>query len=319
MPLPCHPDAPGAAPLAGGWVRFDRARRLEDGATVGVGDLSAEERDILCEPRPPVAGLTWDAPRIMGILNATPDSFSDGGRTAAEVAALGAAMEADLLDVGGESTRPGAAEVPVAEEVARVVPVIEALRARAVSIDTRKAAVAEAALAAGAAIVNDVSALAFDPAMAGVVARAGVPVVLMHARGTPETMQAETDYADVVVEVLAALAGRVAAAEAAGIVRDRILVDPGIGFAKTAAQNVALLRALPALHSLGLPVLLGASRKRFIGVIGDDPEGAANRRDPGSLAVTLAGVRAGVQMHRVHDVAGTRRALRLWDAIERGT
>ena len=316
LPLTCHPDAPGAVPLAGAWARFDRVLRLEEGETVAAADLSGEERDALCDPRPALAGLTWEAPRIMGILNATPDSFSDGGRTTGEVVAAGAAMAADILDVGGESTRPGAAEVPAAEEIARVVPVIEGLAGRVVSIDTRKAPVAEAALGAGAGIVNDVSALAFDPDLAGVVARSGAPVVLMHSRGTPETMQGEAEYADVVVEVLRGLADRIAVAEAAGIRRDRIVADPGIGFAKTGAQNVALLRAATAFHSLGVPVLLGASRKRFIGVIGGDPDGAADRRDPGSLAVTLAGLRAGVQIHRVHDVAGTRQALHLWQAVE---
>ena len=281
---------------------------------MGLSALSEAERHAFCAPRAPVAGLTWDAPRVMGILNATPDSFSDGGRDAAAVIRAGAAMAADILDVGGESTRPGAAEVDADAEIARVVPVIRGLAKRRVSIDTRKAAVAEAALAAGAGIVNDVSALGFDPALAGVVARTGAPVVLMHSRGTPETMGGETGYDDVVVEVIAALEARVAEAVAAGIARERIVVDPGIGFAKTAAQNLALIRALTAFHGLGLPVLLGASRKRFIGAIAGDPEGAADRRDAGSLAVTLAGVAAGVQLHRVHDVAGTVQGLQLWEA-----
>lgn len=261
----------------------------------------------------------------MGILNVTPDSFSDGGRFLDPAAALAqgramAAAGADVIDIGGESTRPGAAEVSITDETARTAPVIAALRAGGVpaliSIDTRKAEVAEAALAAGAGMVNDVAAFSFDPAMAEVVARAGVPVCLMHAQGTPATMQADPQYDDVVLDVYDFLAGRIAAAEAAGIARARIVVDPGIGFGKTQAHNLALIRGLALFHGLGCPVLLGASRKRFIGSIGGEAQ--ADRRGPGSMAVALAGVAEGVQVLRVHDVADTRQALALWQAVTVG-
>ncbi len=192
-----------------------------------------------------------------------------------------AAEGAAILDIGGESTRPGAAEVAVADEVARTAPVIAALVGLGVplSIDTRKAAVAQAALEAGAGIVNDVAALGFDPAMAALVAQAGVPVVLMHAQGTPATMQDDPVYEDVLLDVYDFLAARIAFAEAAGIARDRIVVDPGIGFGKTVAHNLALLRGLSLFHGLGCPILLGASRKRFIGTVGGEP--VAERRVAG--------------------------------------
>jgi dihydropteroate synthase len=257
----------------------------------------------------------------MGILNLTPDSFSDGGALADLPAAVdrAAAMaaHADILDIGGESTRPGARPVPTAEEIARTAPVIRAIRAAGIaapiSIDTRNAATARAALAAGADMVNDVSALTHDPDMAGVVAGAGVPVCLMHARGDPRTMQDDPQYADVVAEVLDYLAGRVEAAQAAGIARDRIVIDPGIGFGKTLAHNLALLRALDAFHALGLPVLVGASRKRFIGTITGVDRPAD--RLAGSLAVALHAAARGVQVVRVHDAQETRQALALWAAL----
>jgi dihydropteroate synthase len=261
-----------------------------------------------------------DRPQIMGILNVTPDSFSDGGRFLDPAAALAQARAmaldgAALLDIGGESTRPGAAEVPVAEEIARTEPVIAALRGAGLplSIDTRKAEVARAALAAGAAIVNDVSALTFDAGLAGVVAAAGVPLVLMHAQGTPATMQDAPVYDDVLLDVYDWLEARIAAAEAAGIARGRIVVDPGIGFGKTAAHNLALIRGLSLFHGLGCPLLLGASRKRFIGMISGEER--ADRRVAGSLAVALAGAAQGAQLLRVHDVAETRAALALARAI----
>lgn len=182
-----------------------------------------------------------------------------------------------------------------------------------ISIDTRKAGVADAAFRAGAAILNDVSALTHDPALASLAAAAGVPVVLMHARGTPETMQDDPRYDNVLLEVYDALAARVEAAEAAGIARDRLVIDPGIGFGKTAAHNLALIRGLSLFHGLGLPILLGVSRKRFIGTIGKEPQ--ADRRAPGSIAVALAGLAQGAQIVRVHDVAETRQAMALWQAI----
>jgi dihydropteroate synthase len=249
----------------------------------------------------------------MGIVNTTPDSFSDGGRfldpDAAAAHALRLADEgADLVDVGGESTRPGAPPVSAGEEIARVVPVVERLRARRlpvpISVDTTKAAVARAALAAGADLVNDVSALG-DPELGRAVAAAGVPIVLMHTRGTPVDMQSHARYADVAAEVCAELAAALARAEAAGIPRDRTILDPGIGFAKTAEQSVELLARLGELRRLGRPLLVGPSRKSFIGKLTGAPAG---ERVPGTVAAVTACVLAGVELVRVHDVAACRQA-----------
>jgi len=318
---PARPS--GALPLAAGWCWFERVEVLTRAGSEGLLPTAEVPPDVLarlCAPRPPVAGLGWQAPRLMGIVNCTPDSFSDGGRfgdaAAAVAAARGlAAAGADLLDIGGESTRPGAGVVPEAEEIDRVQPVIAALAGAGapVSVDTRKAGVARAALAAGAVLVNDVSALGFDAAMPGVVAAAGAGLCLMHAQGTPETMQAAPRYDNVLLDVYDFLEARIARAEAAGILRARILVDPGIGFGKTEVHNLALLRGLSLLHGLGCPILLGASRKRFIGRIGGAEAAAA--RAPGTLAVTLAAVAQGVQMHRVHDVAEVAQGLALWRAL----
>jgi dihydropteroate synthase len=316
----------GALTLAGGWCWFDRVEVLSRYAppyVMAASDLQPDLLARLTTPRAPFAGLPFDAPRLMGILNVTPDSFSDGGRFLAPDAALQqvqAMAGADILDIGGESTRPGAVLVDVTDEVARTAPVIAAIRAAGIatpiSIDTRKAAVAQAALGAGAAIVNDVSALMYDGAMAGVVARADAALILMHAQGTPQTMQADPQYDNVLLDVYDWLAARVDAAVAAGIARNRIAIDPGIGFGKTVAHNLELLQRLSLFHSLGCPVLLGASRKRFIGTIGGAE--AADARMPGSVAVALAGVAQGVQMIRVHDVGETRQALRLWFAVNKG-
>lgn len=317
-----------ALSLAGGWCWFDRVEVLERGRpprSIAASELPAHAQARLVAPRLPLVGLTLERPRVMGILNITPDSFSDGGRFLAPEAAAQQAramVEAgvDLLDIGGESTRPGAAAVSAEDERARTVPVIAALRAGGltvpVSIDTRKAAVAEAALAAGADIVNDVAAFTFDAGMAAVVAQTGAPVCLMHAQGTPATMQADPWYDDVLLDVYDFLESRVAAAEAAGIARDKIIVDPGIGFGKTQAHNLALLRGLSLFHGLGCPILLGASRKRFIGAIGGEAQ--ADRRASGSIAVALAGVAQGVQILRVHDIWETRQALALWQAVTVG-
>jgi dihydropteroate synthase len=327
IPLTDVAAPPEALVLAGGWCVFTHVEVLgrdRPAEILPAAALSPAELAPLVAPRPGFAGLSMDAPRIMGILNVTPDSFSDGGKflkpDAAMMAVRAMAAEADILDVGGESTRPGAAEVAEAEEISRTAPVIAAIRAagilRAVSIDTRKAAVAEAALMAGAGIVNDVTALTFDPGMAALVAAQKAPVILMHSIANPQTMQDNPRYDDVLLDVYDALAARVAAAEAAGIARDRIAIDPGIGFGKTLDHNLQLLARLSLFHSLGLPVLLGASRKRFIGTISGVEE--AQRRLPGSLAVALAGVAQGVQMIRVHDVPETRQALSLWQAATKG-
>ncbi|TPE50834.1 dihydropteroate synthase [Amaricoccus solimangrovi] len=292
---------------------------------VPVSELGAPVRARLSAPRAPLLGLSLDRPRIMGVLNVTPDSFSDGGRFLARADAVARARAliaagADILDIGGESTRPGAETVSVADEIARVVPVIEALReegiAAPISIDTRKAEVARAAITAGADLLNDVSALEYDPASLDLVAGTGVSVCLMHAKGDPRTMQEAPAYDDVLAEVHAYLAARVEACLAAGVPRARILVDPGIGFGKTAAHNLALIDGLAAFHDLGCAVLLGVSRKRFIGAIGHAPSPAD--RMPGSIAAALQGLRRGAQVLRVHDVAETRQAALLWTAIEEG-
>jgi dihydropteroate synthase len=285
---------------------------------VGRREVPGPVLDRLTAPRAPVLGLGMERPRIMAILNLTPDSFSDGGRVAGPEAALGAAeamAEADILDLGGESTRPGAGDVPAAEEAARVVPAVAALAGRRLSIDTRKAAVAEAALAAGAGMVNDVSGLRFDPAMAPLVARTGASLCLMHSRGAPADMAGLTDYSDPLLDVYDALERAIAEAEAAGIPRARIVADPGIGFAKTAAQNVALLRGVALFHGLGVPLLLGVSRKGFVGALGGPSAQRPGDRGPGTLALTLAAVAQGVQIHRVHDVASAGQGMRLWRAV----
>lgn len=256
----------------------------------------------------------------MGIVNVTPDSFSDGGSflDPGDAVAHGRQLAeegADVLDVGGESTRPGSDPVPPDEELRRVLPVVRELAAVGppVSIDTMKADVAEAALAVGAAFVNDVTALRHDPRMAAVVADAGVPVCLMHMLGEPKTMQEAPAYHDVVSEVREFLAVRANAAAAAGIDPARICIDPGIGFGKTVEHNLALLAHLDRLCELGFPVLVGVSRKRFLGALAGVAE---QERGPAGLAAGLAAVRRGAWMLRVHDVAPTRQALRLDAAIE---
>ncbi len=316
--------AAGAAlPLAGGPAAFSLAALIENHTrrivpATAIPDNWATLRSRLTMP-PATAGLP-PGPLVMGILNRTPDSFSDGGRHAdldRAVAAARAMIEAgaDLLDIGGESTRPGAVPVPPEEEQARVLPLLRALAGQGVplSVDTRNAATMRAALDAGARLVNDVSALAHDPASRGVLAAASCPVVLMHMRGTPQTMQSLTEYGDVAVDVVHELAGRIAGAERAGIDRARLLVDPGIGFAKTDAQNLELLRRLPILAGFGCRVLLGVSRKGFVGRIG----GAASVTDrfPGSIAAALPALSLPGCILRVHDVAETVQAVRLWQAI----
>jgi dihydropteroate synthase len=257
----------------------------------------------------------------MGIVNVTPDSFSDGGlyldaeRAIAHGREL-AAAGAEIVDVGGESTRPGAGEVDAGEELRRVAPVVEALAASAggaiVSIDTSKAAVAEVALAAGAAIVNDVTALRGDPELAAVCAAGGCEVVLMHMLGTPRTMQADPRYDDVVDDVKAFLAGRIEAAVAAGITEERIWVDPGIGFGKTVAHNLELVRRLGELRDLGRPLVVGTSRKSFIGRLTGREVG---ERLGGTVATNALVVAAGADVVRVHDAAAARDAIVVTEAI----
>ncbi len=271
-------------------------------------------------------GTTWDLtdrPRLMAVLNVTPDSFSDGGLHGTPAAALAHAERcfadgADLLDVGGESTRPGAAPVDEETESRRVVPVVAALRARfpsaRLSVDTRRAAVARRALAAGADLINDVSAGA-DPAMLPLVAAAGVPVALMHMRGEPATMQRDTRYADLVSEVAEALESAAERARGSAVADDRILLDPGLGFGKSAEGNELLLRQLGALRSLGYPLLVGASRKAFIGRLTGVSDPAA--RLAGSVAAAVVAALRGAAVLRVHDVGATREALAVATALRR--
>ena len=314
----------GAASLAGTGLWFTHVEALsrrDAPRIVAAQDLPAKVLVPLTAPRAPLAGLDFDAPRLMGILNVTPDSFSDGGRHNAPDAALAAALAmvengADIVDIGGESTRPGADFIPAEQEIARTAPVIAALRGKsdvAISIDTRKADVAAAALDAGATLVNDVSGLTYDTDMPGLCRDRNVPVCAMHAQGDPATMQVAPRYDNVVLEVYEFLEARVAALEKAGIARERILVDPGIGFGKTLEHNLALLRNIAVFHGLGCAILLGVSRKRFIGSIGKAPR--ADARAPGSIALGLAALAQGVQILRVHDVGETAQAIRLWRAV----
>lgn len=262
------------------------------------------------------------SPLVMGIVNVTPDSFSDGGLHGTREAALAHAMRliaegAEVLDIGGESTRPGSEPVSEAEEVARTLPLIAAIRARwdgGISIDTMKPGVARAAVSAGATMWNDVTALMHDPDSLAAAAELGCEVVLMHMRGAPKTMQDDPRYDDVVAEVTAHLAARAEAAMAAGVARDRIWLDPGIGFAKTTAHNLALTARLKALVDLGFPVLYAASRKRTIQGV-DATAVEARDRLGGSLALALEGARRGARMVRVHDVRETVQALKLQAAV----
>jgi dihydropteroate synthase len=283
-------------------------------------DMAVQWR-ALTSPRAPLQlgerMVRLDQPQVMGIINATPDSFSDGGQfadaaTAAEAGANMSAEGAAIVDVGGESTRPGAKAVWEGDEIERIVPVIRQLSTggAAVSVDTRKADVMTAALEAGARMINDVSALTYDGRSAGIVAASGVPVVLMHHKGAPDTMQDDPRYDDVLVEVYSWLEERIAAAEAAGIARNRILIDPGFGFGKNVAHNLELMNGLALFHSLGCPVVIGASRKRTIGALSG--EAPVEKRVGGSIAFAIKAAEQGAQLLRVHDVFETVQALRAW-------
>lgn len=315
----------GARRVAADMVTVEALGRFV--GTLPEAQRAAAEHTVgrLCAVRPPLRlgerVVRLDQPQVMAILNMTPDSFSDGGRYetdpdgAAGAAIAMAAAGAAIIDVGGESTRPRAQTVWEGDEIARTLPAIERLArsGTAVSIDTRKAAVMEAALGAGAHLVNDVSALLYDPRAATVVAHAGCPVVLMHHQGTPETMQDSPVYADALIDVYDWLEARIEAAVAAGIDRARILIDPGIGFGKRVAHSLAILNGLSLFHGLGCPIVLGASRKRVIGALSN--EAPVEERLGGSLALALAGVAQGVQIVRVHDVAETVQALRVWRGL----
>ena len=326
-----------ALPLAGEALAFtcawlvhtcgktgERARRLLSASALRrkaeTNAALADWLQRLGAPRPAFAGIALDRPRIMGIVNVTPDSFSDGGQFINAQEAIDHARRladagADVLDVGGESTRPGAATVSVQEEMDRILPVIEALAAdgHCVSVDTRKTAVMEAAVRAGARIVNDVSALAHDPQAAATVARLKVPVILMHMRGEPATMMQHAHYEDAALEVFDELGTAITRAERAGIARENIMIDPGIGFAKDTDHNLLILRRLALLHGHGLPLLYAASRKRFIGAITGVEE--ARKRLAGSLAVAQLAFLAGAHMVRVHDVRETAEMANMLHAV----
>jgi len=296
-----------------------------EGVESRFDDDLASQWKAVTSPRPPLQlgdrTIRLDQPQVMGIVNVTPDSFSDGGRFADASAAASAGADmatagAAIIDVGGESTRPGAKLVWEGEEIERAVPVIRQLAAggAAVSIDTRKADVMTAALEAGARLVNDVSALTYDDRSTEIIAAAGVPVVLMHHRGNPATMQQDPRYDDVLVEVYLWFEERIAAAQAAGIARDKILIDPGFGFGKNVSHNLELMNGLGIFHSLGCPVVVGASRKRTIGALSN--EAPSDQRLGGSLAFALKAVEQGVQIVRVHDVPETVQALRVWRGLK---
>ena len=286
-------------------------------------DMAAQWQ-ALTAPRPALRlgerTVRLDQPQVMGIVNATPDSFSDGGQfaNAAEAAEAGARMASEgaaIVDVGGESTRPGARSIWEGDEIERIVPVIRQLSAggAAVSVDTRKADVMTPAVEAGARMINDVSALTYDARSGEVAAAANVPIVLMHHRGAPEVMQEDPRYDDVIVEVYLWLEERIAAALDAGVARENILVDPGFGFGKNVGHNLELMNGLALFHSLGCPLVIGASRKRTIGALSG--EAPVERRVAGSIAFAMKAAEQGAQLIRVHDVFETVQALKVWRGL----
>ncbi len=331
----------GGLRLAGGWLDFTAIEVVERNGAVlerrltGLTDFmerdwgrrtlnAADMFEALQQPRPRLAGLSLDRPRLMGIVNVTPDSFSDGGKHPTPQAAIDHAFRleeegADIIDVGAESTRPGAAPLSLDEELSRALPVIEGLAGKTralISIDTRNAATMRAAAAAGADMINDVSALTHDPDALGTVAESGLPVVLMHAQGDPRTMQDDPQYEDVLLDVFDYLEARVDACTRAGISRSRLIVDPGLGFGKTLQHNLELMAGLSLFQGLGVAVLLGASRKSFVGRISGVK--LAGERIMGSVGAALAAAIQGTQIIRVHDVAATRQALAVWMAANEG-
>lgn len=286
-----------------------------------VAELTARTIQAIARKRVPFAGFDLDRPVIMGILNCTPDSFSDGGEHETPERAIAKGRKlleegADILDIGGESTRPGAHPISREEEIARIIPVIRVLAGQGVviSVDTRHASVMEAAVKAGARIVNDISALEDDPAALEVVRRLQVPVILMHKQGNPQTMQNNPVYQSAALDVYDYLAHRIDVCSAAGIPREMLCVDPGIGFGKALPHNLSILSQLGLYHALGCPILLGASRKRFIADIDGRPVSPKERLG-GALAAAFVAFESGVQIVRVHDVAETCQAASVWRTI----
>jgi dihydropteroate synthase len=331
----------GSLRLAGGWLDFTALEIIERSGgnaqrrTAGLGDFFerdwgrrtielADMFEALRAPRGRMAGIAFDRPRLMGIVNLTPDSFSDGGRFASTQAAIDHALRladegAEIVDLGAESTRPGSDPVPLDEELRRLMPVLEGLVGKTqalISVDTRKAAIMRRAAAAGIDLVNDTSALTYDPEALSAAAETELPIVLMHAQGDPRTMQQNPHYDHVLLDVFDYLEARIAACEHAGIPRAKIIVDPGIGFGKTIEHNLQLLNGVSLFHGLGVPVLIGASRKRFIGAL--TKVETAHERVAGSIGAALAAVAQGVQILRVHDVVETRQALAVWEAASGG-
>jgi len=317
----CKPQ--GALPVAGGHLWFTHVEQIARGSAsqvVAAADIPKGVLEKLTTARARFCGIDMQRPSIMGILNATPDSFSDGGQhyTFADAVNGGQAMiaaGADMIDIGGESTRPGADFVDAAEEARRTSPVITALATTdtPLSIDTRKASVAKAAFDSGAVLFNDVTALTYDADSLATAADLNASVCIMHAAGDPKTMQNKPEYDNVLLDVYDYLEGRIEACEAAGIPRAKIMIDVGIGFGKTQTHNLELLRGIALFHGLGCPILLGVSRKRFIGTIGNAPD--ATERAAGSIAVGLNAINQGVQMLRVHDIAETKQAIALNAAL----
>lgn len=322
-----QPRPADALPVAGGWGWFTHAylrKRGEPLRMVPLEEIPQDWRDRLSALRAPICGMSFDKPHVMGILNVTPDSFSDGGQHANATQALTHAREmvdhgVSLIDVGGESTRPGAQTVPVPAEIARIQPVIQAIRHEVtvpLSIDTRKSAVADAAVRDGANIVNDVSGFTYDPMLGHFCKNNALPVCIMHAKGDPETMQDDPQYDDVLLDVYDFLAQQVAKLEDMGIPRGQMIADPGIGFGKTINHNLMLLNNISLFHGLGCVILLGASRKKFIGTLSNAP--ASAQRMAGSVSTALNAIAQGVQIVRVHDTKETCQAIDVWMAISKG-
>ena len=311
--------------LAGGGAKFSTCERIsrdEVSEIVSISKIPDDVLESLTKPRADIAGQSLSDPKVMGILNVTPDSFSDGGENEGFEAAVQSSIKmkkegADIIDIGGESTRPGADFVKSDQEMERTIPVIKHLIASQfsalISIDTRKADVAQAALKEGAVLFNDVTALSFDPDSLEVAKSSDAYVCLMHASGDPKTMQLNPVYDNVVLDVYDYLRKRRNTAIDAGIAPERIILDPGIGFGKTTEHNIALIQGLSTFHGLGCPILLGASRKRLIGELTGEMD--AQNRLGGSLAIALEGIRQGVQIVRVHDVAQTKQAMTMWGHI----
>ncbi len=314
--------------FAGGQLWFSYAEKLNRNApalVVPAKDVLEDWLETWVRPRTPILGMSFEMPKVMGIINITPDSFSDGGRFAKSDIAVNEAHEmakagVDMIDIGGESTRPGAKLIASTIEIARTASVIEQISQSLsipISIDTRKAAVAKAAVDAGAGLVNDVSGFTYDDALMGFCASAKLPVCVMHSKGDPTTMQDQPKYADVLLDIYDFLCSQIEKLIAAGISKDVIIADPGIGFGKSIQHNLTLLNKISIFHGLGVPILLGASRKGFIGKLSGEHD--AQNRVGGSIAAALTAVSQGVQIVRVHDVEQTRQALAVWQSITLGS